>query len=131
MPNLTSQAIPGSDRYNNALLIVGEHPHPAVYQRIPVPGGMWNPFERRGSFALNLFGSGTVDVGGERAAVLICYEQLLTWPMLCSALERPTLLIAISNEAWTAGTVVPNVQHACGRAWARLFGLPLISAINS
>jgi apolipoprotein N-acyltransferase len=72
-----------------------------------------------------------VDVGGQRAAVLICYEQLLAWPILRSALEHPTLLIAISNEAWTTTTVVPHVQQACARAWARLFGLPLISAINS
>jgi apolipoprotein N-acyltransferase len=126
-----AQAIPGSDRYNNALVIVGEQARPAVRQRIPVPGGMWNPFRRRGGFALNLFETGAVDVGRERAAVLICYEQLLTWPVLRSALERPTLLIAISNEAWAASTVVPRVQHSCARAWARLFGLPLISAINS
>jgi apolipoprotein N-acyltransferase len=58
-------------------------------------------------------------------------EQLLTWPMLRSAIEKPTLLIAISNEAWTAATIVPWVQHACVRAWARLFGLPVVSAINS
>ena len=81
--------------------------------------------------ALNLLGPGTVDVRGHRAAILICYEQLLTWPMLLSAIEKPTLLIAISNEAWTAATIVPRVQHACVRAWARLFGLPLVSAINT
>jgi apolipoprotein N-acyltransferase len=62
-------------------------------------------------------------------AILICYEQLLTWPMLRSAVEKPTLLIAISNEAWTASTIVPRVQHMCIRAWARLFGLAVISAI--
>jgi len=125
------QPIPGSSRYYNSVVIVGEHPRPPIHQRIPVPGGMWNPFRSKGSFALNLFGPGTVDVGGERAAILICYEQLLTWPMLRSALERPTLLIAISNEAWTQATIVPRVQHTCVRAWARLFGLPVISAINS
>ena len=64
---------------------------------------MWNPFQPQGGVALNLLGPGTVDVGGQRAAILICYEQLLTWPMLRSAIEKPTILIAISNEAWTAG----------------------------
>src|SRR5207302_10939162 len=78
-----------------------------------------------------LLGPGTVDLGGQRAAILICYEQLLTWPMLPSAAERPTILIAISNESWTAATTVPRIQHACVRAWARLFGIPVISAINS
>jgi apolipoprotein N-acyltransferase len=92
---------------------------------------MWNPFHSERGVALNLLGPGTVVVGGQRAAVLICYEQLLTWPMLRSAIERPTVLIAISNVSWTAATLVPQVQHTCVRAWARLFGLPVISAINS
>jgi hypothetical protein len=125
------QLIAGSRLYNNSIVIVGERRRPAVHQRIPVPGGMWNPFRRDGGFALNLLGAGTVDLGGERAAILICYEQLLVWPMLRSAIERPTLLIAASNEAWTATTRVPRVQHACVRAWARLFGLSVLSAINS
>ena len=101
------------------------------HQRIPVPGGMWNPFHPPGGVALDLLGPGTVDVGDQRAVILICYEQLLTWPMLRSAIEKPTLLIAISNEAWTSATIVPRVQHTCVRAWARLFGLPVIPAINS
>jgi apolipoprotein N-acyltransferase len=122
--------ISGTRLYNNSIVIVSETWRAAVHQRIPVPGGMWNPFRPAG-FAMNLLGTGTADVGGQRVAVLICYEQLLVWPMLRSAVERPTLLIGASNEAWTAGTRVPSIQHACIRAWARLFGLPLISAINS
>ena len=73
---------------------------------------------------VSLLGPGTIEVGGQRAAILICYEQLLTWPMLRSAIDKPTILIAISNEACTAATTVPRIQHACVRAWARLFGLP-------
>ncbi len=112
-------------------VIVGDHARPSFHQRIPVPGGMWNPFQPQGGVALNLLGPGTVDVGGQRAAILICYEQLLTWPMLRSAIEKPAILIAISNASWTSGTTVPRIQRACVRAWARLFGLPVISAINS
>ena len=125
------QPIPGSSQYYNSVVIVGKEPRQPVHQRIPVPGGMWNPLRPKGSFAADLFAAGTVDVGGQRAAILICYEQLLAWPMLRSALEHPTLMIAISNQTWTTTTVVPRVQQACARAWARLFGLPLISAINS
>ena len=125
------QVIPGSSQYYNSVVILGKEPHEAVHQRIPVPGGMWNPLRPKGTFAADFLAPGTVDVGVHRAAILICYEQILTWPMLRSAVEHPTLLIAISNEAWTSGTVVPRVQQACARAWARLFGLPLISAINS
>jgi apolipoprotein N-acyltransferase len=123
------QPIPGSSWYHNSVVIVGEHSRPPFHQRILVPGGMWNPLRPQGSFALNLFGPGTVEIGGERGTILICY--VLTWPMLRSALERPTLLIAISNEAWTSTTIVPRMQQTCVRAWARLCGLPVISAINS
>jgi apolipoprotein N-acyltransferase len=125
------EPIPGAARYYNAVIVVGDHGGPSFHQRIPVPGGMWNPFQPNRGVALNLLGPGTVSVGGQRAAILICYEQLLTWPMLRSAIERPTVLVAISNESWTAGTTVPRIQHACVRAWARLFGLPVVSAINS
>lgn len=125
------EAIPGSSQYYNSVVILGRERRKAVHQRIPVPGGMWNPLRPKGSFAADLFAPGTVDVGGQRVAILICYEQILTWPMLRSAVEHPTLLIAISNEAWASATVVPRVQRACARAWARLFGLPVISAINS
>jgi len=124
------QPIDGSANYNNSVVILRDLERDTVHQRIPVPGGMWNPLVPK-SFALNLFNPGIAHIGGERAAILICYEQLLAWPMLRSAVESPTQLIAISNEVWTAGTVVPAVQHACARAWARLFGLPLISATNS
>jgi apolipoprotein N-acyltransferase len=122
--------VAGESLYNNSIVILSETRRAAVHQRIPVPLGMWNPFRRDG-FAMNLLGTGTADVGGERVAVLICYEQLLVWPMLRSAVERPTLLIAASNEAWTEGSRVPAIQHACVRAWARLFGLPVLSATNS
>jgi hypothetical protein len=125
------QAIPGSSQYFNSVIVLGKQAREAVHQRIPVPAGMWNPFRPKGTFAADLLAPGTVDVGGERAVILICYEQLLAWPMLRSAVEQPTLLVAISNEAWTSSTVVPRVQRACAWAWARLFRLPLISAINS
>jgi hypothetical protein len=39
------QPIPGSARYYNGLVIVGDHARRAFHQRIPVPGGMWNPFQ--------------------------------------------------------------------------------------
>jgi apolipoprotein N-acyltransferase len=124
------QPIPGSDRYNNSVVIVGEYARPAFHQRIPVPGGMWNPLRAEGSIVMDLFGAGTVVVGGERAAILICYEQLLTWPILRSAQDHPTLLVAISNLSWCKYTVLPSVQRACMQSWARLFGLPLVSAVN-
>jgi hypothetical protein len=122
--------VEGERLYSNSLVIFTETGRAAVHQRIPVPGGMWNPFVRDG-FAMDILGNGTADVSGQRLAVLICYEQLLVWPMLRSAAASPTLLVGISNLAWCPSHLLPAVQLACLRSWARLFRLPFLSATNT
>ena len=62
--------------------------------------------------------------------MLICYEQLLIWPILQSALHKPDVIIAIGNGWWATGTSIPEIQLASMKAWARLFGLPLATAFN-
>ena len=94
-----------------------------------MPLGMWKPFSDEG-VPLNLFGPGTFLVQNQRAAVLICYEQLLVWPFLSSALEHPTILVTVANDYWAKRTLIPDVQKASAASWARLFGLPLLSAAN-
>lgn len=123
-------SIHGSDAYQNELIAVGTDAPPAFIQRIPVPLGMWNPFATEGSVPLNLSGSGTLTLRGEKAAVLICYEQLLVWPILHSTSEKPNLLIGVANEFWTSRTSIPTTQRACLRAWSRLFKLPVLTATN-
>lgn len=123
-------SIHGSDAYRNELIAVGADAPPAFIQRIPVPLGMWNPFATAGSVPLHLSGSGTLTIRGKTAAVLICYEQLLVWPMIRSALERPNLLIGIANQFWTIHTSIPTAQQACLTAWSRLFDLPVLTATN-
>ena len=86
---------------------------------------MWNPLRGNGA-RLNLAGPGILDIGNERAAILVCYEQLLTWPILVSAAEHPTVIIAIANDHWATGTPIPQFQLAAVRAWARLFRLPYL-----
>lgn len=122
--------IPGSLDYRNALVITGKQAASPFLQRIPVPLGMWKPFTK-GGVPLNLATPGTITIDGERAAILVCYEQLLTFPILASALERPTILIGIADNHWAAGTVIPKAQATCLRAWARLFQIPYISAMNT
>jgi hypothetical protein len=47
-------------------------------QRSPVPVARWNPVKTAAA-RLNLWGAGVIDVHGQRAAILICYEQPLNW----------------------------------------------------
>jgi apolipoprotein N-acyltransferase len=62
--------------------------------------------------------------------MLICYEQILVWPVLASMSQHPTVLIGAANDHWAAGTPIPRFQHSAVRAWSRLFAIPYLSAVN-
>jgi apolipoprotein N-acyltransferase len=117
-----------SARYRNALLMLGAQRGKYI-QHIPVPLGMWHPFGE-GGVPLDLFGPGVISIADQRAVVLICYEQLLTWPVLLSMSQRATVLIAIANDYWVKQTPIPRYQTMATRAWTRLFGVPLLAAVN-
>jgi apolipoprotein N-acyltransferase len=114
---------------DNALILLGTSSG-KLYQRVPVPIGMWRPFSKV-SVPLRLNGPGVIEIDHQRAAVLICYEEMLTFPVLVSILHHPTAIIGISNSFWFDETTIPQYQAAALRSWARLFRLPLFMAVNS
>jgi hypothetical protein len=113
--------------YRNIVLQIGPKID-MIDQRIPVPIGMWKPFAR-GGVRVHPMLSGMAHVGTERAAVLICYEQLLAWPAAVSTLWNPTLALGVAKDASVRQTPIPALQHAYLRAWARLWGVPIVSAV--
>ena len=117
------------NRFQNVLLGRGQESDAFYQERIPIPIGMWKPFGTDG-VPLNLLGRGTIRVRDQKAAVLICYEQLLVWPFLSSALEHPTILLTSSNDYWARDTRIPEIQRSSAESWARLFHLPMLSATN-
>jgi hypothetical protein len=128
-PPVTTRNPLAQNRYWNVLLARGEE-NTALYQeRIPVPIAMWRPLSDDG-VPLKLFARGTIRIHNQNAAVLICYEQVLVWPFLSSALEHPTILLTTSNDYWAKNTLIPAIQQASATSWARLFDLPILSATN-
>lgn len=128
----TGLSMPGqSHSYLNAVLIVGSHLAPPFIQRIPVPIAMWKPYKLNAGVPLRLLAPGTTMIADKRAAILICYEQLLVWPLLASAVKQPNILIGIANDYWAAGTSINAVQEGCLYAWKRLFKIPLFLATNT
>jgi apolipoprotein N-acyltransferase len=127
----TTKAFVGSspESVENTLLLVGANSG-KLYQRVPVPIGMWRPLSNV-SVPLRLNGPGVIEIDHQRAAVLICYEEMLTFPVLASMLHHPTAIIGISNGFWFDETTIPDYQAAALRGWARLFRLPLFMAVNS
>lgn len=123
--------------YDNVLVRISAGKTEVLYrERMPVPGSMWQPWrawiggdDESGARA-HFFANPVVEVGTSKVAPLICYEQLLVWPVLQSAFHRPDLIIAVGNGWWTAGTSIIDIQRASSEAWARLFDLPLVISFN-
>jgi hypothetical protein len=103
-------------------------------ERVPVPVSMWQPWRTwlgmPGGAEATFFGNPIVEVANRRVAMLICYEQLLIWPILQSAWNRPDAIVAIGNGWWATGTSIPEIQVAAMKAWACLFDVPLVTALN-
>ncbi|TIT10619.1 MAG: hypothetical protein E5W85_18635 [Mesorhizobium sp.] len=83
-----------------------------------------------GGARAHLFANSVVELAGRRIAPLICYEQLLVWPVLQSVLHAPDAIVAVGNGWWATGTSIADIQNASTIAWARLFRLPLVTAFN-
>lgn len=94
-------------------------------QRIPIPVAMWG----RDTDA-HLLGPGTVLIGSHRAAVLLCYEQVLVLPVLESFGSGPDILLGSSNLYWAKGININAIEKVCVQAWARLFRVPYLRAVN-
>lgn len=129
-PQIASRAAADgqTDSYENTLLFLGAQ-STAFYQRVPVPVGMWYPLGA-GGVPVHLNGPAVIELGRERLAVVICYEQILAFPILSSMLQRPSVLVGISNMYWFSGTTIPRYQASAIRAWAKLFGIPSLTATN-
>lgn len=115
--------------YQNGLFGVGYESSVRIADRVPVPFSMWYPFAREGAIA-DWWGRGSAIVHGISVAHLICYEQLLVWPVLVSMLNDPQILIGASNDWWARDTSVPEIQRQMVNAWGRLFWIPVVYAAN-
>lgn len=123
------------DGYDNVMMAIDPDGARVVHrQRMPVPVSMWQPWRawngEPGGARADLFGDAIAMIGGRRVAPLVCYEQLLVWPILQSMAHQPDLVVAIGNGWWTTGTDIAVIQMASSAVWARLFGLPLVVSFN-
>lgn len=121
--------------YDNVLIAISAGKAGILYrERMPVPVSMWQPWRRlvgqAGGARAHLFANPTVELAGRRIAPLICYEQLVVWPILQSMLQQPDAIVATGNGWWTAGTSIVAIQNASTIAWTRLFGVPLVTSFN-
>lgn len=116
--------------YDNLMVWIAADSSAVLYhQRMPVPVSMWQPWTSGGANA-DFFRNAVVELGGLRLAVLLCYEQLLIWPVLHSVMLDADVVIATGNGWWTGSTSIVPIQRASATAWASLFDLPLAMSFN-
>lgn len=119
----------GRGRWIDALVVRGSDTE-LVKARMPAPIGMWNPFVNH-AFEADMIGSGVIRVQGRAVAISICYEDALVYPMALSfLLNRPTAILSSANNWFGAGTDEPSMQNLSIGLQARLYGVPLIRALN-
>ncbi|MHA4735376.1 conjugal transfer protein TraB [Ensifer adhaerens] len=133
---IAGAAMLGAETYDNILFGLSADGGKVLYrERMPVPGSMWQPwrswFGKSGGARAHLFGSPVATMGNRRVAPLICYEQLVVWPILQSMLHDPDLIVAVGNGWWTKGTSIVAIQRASTIAWAKLFAMPLVFSLNT
>lgn len=123
--------------YDNVLVAIDRKGGNSILyrERMPVPGSMWQPwrflFGESGGARADFFANPVVPIGTSRVAPLICYEQLIVWPVLQSMLHDPEFVIAVGNGWWAEGTSIVAIQRASATAWAKLFAKPLVIAFNT
>jgi hypothetical protein len=116
--------------YDNVMVEISGAGAEIIYlERMPVPVSMWQPWSTGGANA-HFFANPVVDFARVSILPLICYEQLIIWPVLQSMLFDPEIMVATGNGWWTGDTNIVPIQKASAEAWASLFGLPLVLAFN-
>ena len=93
--------------------------------------GEWDPLPgKHAKFNTHLSLVGVFKFNGQTFAYLICFEQMIPYPLLRSLIqEKPTLIVSGANQ-WFASKESYTKQSISMFALARLFGIPVVVATN-
>lgn len=119
----------GNGSYINGMVAIGKNGDERIRQRVPLPLSMWQPWSDIGAAAF-WFGPGSTKIAGKKIGHLICFEQILVWPVLMTFVDSPEIVIAPSNLWWAKQTRIPAIQRATVEAWTKLFAVEVIIVTN-
>lgn len=128
---LLGAEIPRSDgRWADALLVRGAL-HGQLEARVPIPFGMWRPWDKI-SCRANWFGTGLVILRQHELALSFCYEDTLMFPLLWSFFRgHPQAIVSLADDWFAQGMTEPAVQRDALLAQAQLYGVPVLRALNA
>lgn len=104
----------------------------AAIARQPAPLALWRPWRRADGFIADWGADNMLELpGGERAAVIFCYEEYIPLLYLLNeARDAPPLYLVLAN-AWAARhPSATSIQTLHSLGMARLFGRPYLKAEN-
>ncbi|MBU9363486.1 conjugal transfer protein TraB [Burkholderia multivorans] len=115
-------------RYTDSAVVTGADRGRAD-SRQPVPVALWRPGGRTSAIRGDI-GEPYLRIAGQRAAMSLCYEDLLWWPHWRTLLDRPDVVISQSNGWFDADLALAGIQQQGIASVARLAGAPLLRATN-
>lgn len=116
-------------RYTDSAVVTGAG-RGRVDSRQPVPVALWRPGGQQTSAIRGDLGESYLTIAGRRAAMSLCYEDLLWWPHWRTLLDRPDIVISQSNGWFDADLALAGIQRQSIASVARLAGVPLLRATN-
>jgi hypothetical protein len=120
-----------TNMFNNVFILFGQGGYQVHPVRQPMPLGLWKPWKAK-TFERHWFNSGKMRVQNRVAAYLICYEEMIPFPVFYSFLLSPKPVIIVSGaNQWFARPSGFTKQSNVLFANARLFGVPVLLAVNS
>lgn len=111
----------------NGLIVVHSGHAEFLPGRFPMPGGMGWPL---GNYQANRWNAPVTEVHGRRVTFSICYEDMLPWAQWQSYWERPDVHVSMASLWFAADLNVSHIQQASLQGWARMFGVPMVRAVN-
>ncbi|MHB1669459.1 carbon-nitrogen hydrolase family protein [Thiomonas sp.] len=118
--------------YLNAVVGLGQRGDAVLFvSPVPVPGGMWKPWAGGKSYTAAHWWEPVQTIAGVRTWAAICYDQGITWPWLQALVQRPAVVLQVSNTWYEpTGAGAPRIEAATAAMWARLMGAAVVAAVN-
>jgi hypothetical protein len=98
--------------------------------RVVVPFSMYRPWSKTEGVEIE-FSDGLKIVRDNVVAFSMCYEDMMIWPMVASALkDSPSVIISMVNGWWVESSGADLVQRQHIEAWSKIMGVPLVRSVN-